>query len=224
MLANPYPRQIFGLENIPIKGPFVLLINHYDRPSLHVYHCAMLISAIVRERRPEEPELRWAYISEHTERKAGLIPIPVSLTRMIFRRVAAMYDLVVLPRREELVVGRAAALRRLLRDLEAAPVGMAPEGRGQGRLLYPPKGAGLFLSSLSRRGFSFLPVGIWEEEETLFISFGEMFRITVPSGLSRDDEDRLSSETAMSSIGRLLPPDYWGAYEDPINRSLAPFG
>ena len=216
MAANPYPRRLEGLDNVPERGTFVLVMNHYNRPGLHIYHCAMAVSAAIRHRRPHQPELRWTFISEHYGRRIGPAPIPLSLIRWVFRRVARVYDLVVLPRREELVLARATALRRFARIMAVSPVGLTPEGRGSGRLVQPPRGSGLFLAILCRRGYPLIPVAIWEESNTLVIHFGEPLRLSVRGGMARKEQDHQACEQVMVAIGRHLPERYWGAYESAI--------
>ena len=100
-------------------------------------------------------------------------------------------------------------------------MGLTPEAAGSGRLVEPPRGSGLFLAFLTRRGFPLLPVAAWEEGETLVISFGSPFRLSVPEELPREEQDGLAREQVMVGIGRLLPGEYWGAYEAVIERSHA---
>ena len=218
--ANPNPRRVEGLDNVPAKGPFVLAMNHYNREGLRPYHCAMMISAALAERRPGQPEIRWAFASELYGKHLGPVPIPVPLIRWVFRRFARIYNLVVMPRRDELVVGRAAALRRLAKALADAPVGLTPEAAGSGKLMEPPKGTGLFFALLARCGYPVLPVAVWEDDRTLVVRFGEAFRLALAEGLPRNEQDRLAREQVMTAIGRLLPRTYWGAYEASIERTL----
>lgn len=221
MAANPYARRLEGLDNVPESGTFVLVMNHYNRPGLHIYHCGMAVSAALSQRRSHQPEVRWAFVSEHYGRRIGPVPIPLWVIRWVFRRVARVYDLVVLPRREEFVLARAAALRRFARALVLSPVGLTPEGRGSGRLVQPPRGSGLFLATLCRRGHALLPVAVWEENNTLVIRFGEPFRLSVPEELTREEQDSQACEQAMVAIGRHLPKGYWGAYEPAIEQDRA---
>lgn len=220
MEANPYPRRIEGLDNVPAEGPFILTLNHYNRPGLRPYHCAMAISAALLERRPGQPEVRWAYTSELRGQRLGPVSFPLWLVRFVFRRVARMYDLVVLPRRDELVMGRAAALHRLAHALASAPIGLAPEAAGSGRLIEPPVGSGLLLMSLAAKGPPIVPAGVWEEGRTLCVRFGEPFRPSVPEELPRRERDRAAREQVMVAIGRLLPREYWGAYAEAIERAV----
>jgi hypothetical protein len=100
-------------------------------------------------------------------------------------------------------------------------VGITPEARGSGRLVEPPRGSGLFLLALARRGVPFLPVAVWEEGTTLVFRFGPPFRLSVPEGQSREEADRLARERVMTAIGLLLPPDWWGEYAEAIARARA---
>ncbi len=102
MEANPYPRRVEGLNNVPPEGSFILLMNHYNRPGL----------------------------------------------------------------------------RRLARALATSPVGLTPEAAGSGRL-------------------------------------------AVPDDLPKDEQDQVAREQVMVAIGRLLPREYWGAYEAGIEQSMA---
>jgi len=218
--VNPFPRRIEGLENVPAEGTFVAVMNHYDRDGLHPYHCAMIVSALVKERRPGASEIHWAFTSELLGRRIGPIPIPLGLIRWVFRRIARVYGFVVIPRREELVAARAAAIRTFLEMAKEGPVGLTPEAQGSGRLVEPPVGSGLFMLALARQGHPFLPIGVWEEGEVLHIRFGAPFILEVDSSLPRQEQDRLAREKVMVAVGRLLPEEFWGVYSEAVRRSL----
>ena len=212
-----YARRIEGLDNVPKEGSFIPVMNHYGRRGLRPYHCAMVVTTAVASVRPGLPEIRWAFTSEYLGRRIGPVPIPLWLIRWTFRRAARVYDFVVIPRREELVMGRAAALRRFARTVAHDPIGLTPEGlRGTGPLVEPPPGNGLFLASLSRPGIPLLPVGLWEEDDALVVRFGAPFGLDVPRNLSREEQDRAAREIVMVAIGHELPPPYWGDYSEII--------
>jgi 1-acyl-sn-glycerol-3-phosphate acyltransferase len=221
MQVNPFPRRVWGLENVPQHGSFVAVMNHYDRDGLHPYHCAMMVNALVQPRRHGNPEIRWAFTSELWGRKVGPFPIPLPLIRWVFRRIAKVYGFVVIPRREELVMGRAAAIRTFLEAIDAGPVGLTPEAAGSGRLIEPPVGSGLFMLALARRGHPFLPIAVWEDEGVLSIVFGQPFYLEVDESLPRQERDRQAREKVMVAIGKLLPPAYRGAYAEAIAHALA---
>jgi hypothetical protein len=220
MAANPYRRQVQGLENVPSEGPFVLVSNHYTRRGLQVYHCGMFITTVIAERRPLSPGICWVITSEWYGYRIGPIPIPVWLLRWVFKRVAKIYELVVMPRQASLAMGRAAVLRHIARIGQSEPIGLMPEAGGSGVLREPLEDSGLFLQALSQRGLPLVPTGVWEEDGTLIVRFGEPFALSVAKEGSRQEQDRRARERVMVAVGRLLPPAYWGYYREAIQRSL----
>jgi 1-acyl-sn-glycerol-3-phosphate acyltransferase len=220
MAANPYPRQVLGLDNVPSEGPFVLVSNHYTSRSVQVYQCGMFITTVIAEHRPLSPDIRWVITSEWYGYHIGLIPIPVWLIRWVFRRVAKVYGLVVMPRKASLAMGRAAVLRHIARITQREPIGLMPEAGGSGILREPLEDSGLFLRALSARGLPLVPTGMWEEDGTLIVRFGEPFALSVGKEGSRQEQDRRAREQVMVAVGRLLPPAYWGYYREAIQRSL----
>jgi hypothetical protein len=221
MAANPYRRQAQGLENVPSEDPFVLVTNHYARRGLRTYHCAMFITTVIAERRPLSPAIRWIITSEWYGYRIGPIPIPVWLIRWTFRQVGKVYGLVVMPRQASRAVGRAAVLRRIARIAQRESIGVTPEAGGSGVLREPLEGSGLFLQALSERGLPLVPTGVWEEDGTLIVSFGEPFALSVAKEGPRQEQDRQAREQVMVAVGRLLPLAYWGHYREAIQRSLS---
>jgi hypothetical protein len=221
MAANSYRRQVRGLDNLPSEGPFVVVTNHYARRGLRTYHCAMFITTVVAEQRRLSPAIRWVITSEWYGYRLGPIPIPVWLIRWTFRQVGKVYGHLVMPRQASRAVGRAAVLRRIARIAQRESIGVTPEAGGSGVLREPLKGSGLFLQALSERGLPLVPTGIWEEDDTLMISFGEPFALSVAEEGPRQDRDRRAREQVMVAVGRLLPPAYWGYYSEAIQRSLS---
>ena len=219
--ANPYPRQVRGLENLPSEGPFVVVTNHYARRGLRTYHCAMFITTVIAEQRPLSPAIRWIITSEWYGYHFGPILIPVWLIRWTFRRVGNVHGMLVMPRQASRAVGRAAVLRRIARVAQRESIGVTPEAGGSGVLQEPLEGSGLFLQALSERGLPLVPTAIWEEDGTLIVSFGEPFALSVAKDGSRQDQDRRARERVMVAVGRLLPPAYWGYYSEAIQRSLS---
>lgn len=218
--ANPPPPSVRGLEHVPADGPFILVMNHYERGGLPIHFCAMAISAAVGERRHSSPEIRWVITSEWYGRRIGPVPIPVWLIRWVFRRIARMYGLVVMPRAAERSVGRAAAIRRIAENVRVGEtIGLVPEVLGKGILIEAVPGSGLALLSLSRGRVPILPVGLWEEDDALVVRFGEPFTLEVEAG-EREEQDRQARERVMVAIGRLLPERYWGFYADLVSRAL----
>jgi len=95
-----------------------------------------------------------------------------------------------------------------------------PEAGGSGILREPLEGSGLFLQALSERGLLLVPAGVWEEDDTLTVRFGEPFALPVAREGSRRERDRRAREQVMVAVGRLLPPAYWGYYREAIQRGL----
>jgi 1-acyl-sn-glycerol-3-phosphate acyltransferase len=221
MAANPYSRQAQGLENVPSEGPFVLVTNHYARRGLRAYHFAMFITTAIAQRRPLSPPICWVITSEWYGYHVGPIPIPVWLIRWVFRRVGKVYGLVVMPRQASRGVGRAAVLRHIAKIVQRKPIGLMPEAGGSGVLLEPLEGSGLFLQALSERGLPLVPAGVWEEDHTLMVRFGEPFALSLAKEGPRRERDRQAREQVMVAMGRLLPPAYWGYYSEAIQRSLS---
>ncbi|HXK34542.1 MAG TPA: hypothetical protein VNM91_11080 [Dehalococcoidia bacterium] len=219
--TNPHPRRVEGLEHVPREGAYVLVMNHFSRPGLRPYHCAMMLTRWIEET-GAPADIRWAFTSEYRGRRIGPVPVPLALIRWVFRRVAKVYGFVIIPRRQEMVAGRAAALRRLVRLLDRGhAIGMTPEGDASGAtgpLVVPPEGSGRFLLALTRGQTPLLPVGLFEEDGVFVARFGEPFRLKAPPGTSPAEQDAWARTEVMARIGALLPPSYHGAYAEEIER------
>ncbi len=207
-----------GAEHIPAQGPFVLVANHYERPGLKVFWGGMLLTVAVWERRGQSP--RWLMTSEWYNYRLGPLPVPVWVLRWLFRRLAKVYGLVIVPRARERGVGRAAALRAVLEAVaaEPRPIALFPEGIGTGRLLRPPEGVGLLLLALAERGVPCLPAGLFEDGDVLVARFGEPF-LPRTTG-EKEERFRQARDQAMLAIGRLLPSSLWGEYTADLQRLL----
>lgn len=220
LAANPYPRTVVGLEHVPSDGPFIVVMNHFNRPGLRPYHCAMVASAAIAERSVDEPEVCWAFTSEYRDRKLGPIPIPNGVFRWAFRRIARAYDFVALPREEALVMKRALALRQLARRLAVGRIGLMPEGLlAADTLVEPPRGNGRFLQLITKGVVPLLPVAAWEDGPRLTVRFGQPFHLSPGDGLSRAEQDRRARDRVMVAIGALMPRRYWGVYDARIAAS-----
>ena len=222
MAARPKPRAL-NEQHIPAEGPFVLVGNHYERPGLKVFWGGMLASHAVAQRRTSQKSLRWLMTSEWYDFRLGPLPVPVWALRWLFRRIAQVYGLVIVPRAAERGVGRAAALRTILDIVRGSgdAIGLFPEAIGTGQLIEPMPGVSSFLLLLSNHGIPILPVGIFEEEGRLIASFGPPFSIQVARSVEKGERERLASQQVMVAIGRLLPSELWGVYAPAIEEALA---
>ncbi len=223
MSARPPPRVIDD-RHIPEEGPFVFVANHYERPGLKVFWGGMLAANAIFERRRKQRTLHWLMTSEwYNYKLGGIIPVPVWALRWLFRRIANVYSLVIVPRSPRRVMGRAAAMRSILEVVEKqrAPIGLYPEGVGEDVLIEAMPGTGLFLASLSKRGIHILPAGVYEEDGALTVRFGPPFTVQPPTGPDRDERDRVAREQVMANIGRLLPRPMWGPYTLAIEQLLS---
>ena len=219
--AQPIPR-IIDDHYVPAQGPFVLIANHYERPGLKVFWGGMLASAAVGRRRGESKGLHWLMTSEWYDFRISFLPVPVWLIRWLFRRLADVYGLIIVPRATAKLVGRAAAMRSILQviDRQQGAIALYPEGIGKGALIDPQPGTGALLLLLSNRGVPVLPVGLFEEGEVLTARFGPSMLLSVPSNIDKDMRDELARRQMMIAIGRLLPDHLWGAYKADIQESF----
>ena len=169
LFARCVPAPIaLGTDHIPPAGtPFVLAMNHYERPGLNVWWAAMWVSVILWRARGEQPPVRWLIADQIRGYRVGPLRIPDAAMRWMVGRVARRYGALRVPRDGDAGSGRAQALRRAgsaLRGAGGRPVGITPEaGRGGERVLVPPEpNAGMAIAWLTRRGAPILPVGVFE--------------------------------------------------------------
>jgi hypothetical protein len=204
------PALLDGAENIPERGPFVAVANHFQRRGLWVGFPSALLTCAVERRRPGAPPLHWAVVAQ-TRLGDGRFPVPG--TAWAYREVARCYEMVALPPRREDVLGRARGLRALAR-LALPP----PRGRGEPIAVYPEgergnadgmvealRGVGTFLLVLAAGGVPVLPVGFAEPGGRLEARIGVPFLLTRTAGMTRDEQDSQASGQVMSRIAALVP-------------------
>ncbi len=222
--------SVSGEDNIPTQTPFVLVMNHYDRPGLGAWWGPVLVLHTIAVHRTCEPRQVHMMMAREWWYPPGLGRMfKQPLTRWFFGHLSKTYGLVLLPpvvpgdtfRGEgTLAVRRALTLTR---SNSPQLVGLAPEGRTgeQGSLCEPPKGAGLFILALTHDSIPCLPVGIFEDEDAaLTVEFGKPFVLHADRRQSRADQDRHASCTVMVQVGKLLPERMWGVYHTQIKREL----
>lgn len=228
--ASPPPRVLHP-ENIPPTAPFVLAVNHYDRPGLGAWWGAAALAATIAARRVGAPrEIHFAMAREWWYPRGWRRWIKQPLTRWFFGQISQAYGTILLPPALELAEFRGAgtqAIRRALAMTRGEPpvlIGIAPEGRtGAGLALgAPPRGTGLFLLLLTREQLPILPAGIFEDDadQILTVNFGAPFVLRVPRDLPRAARDAHAARGVMTAIGALLPERMWGAYREETARSV----
>lgn len=197
-------RHIVGRENVPRRGPAILVSNHLnlaDPPVLSVLTPRRIVW-LTKQELFDAPVVGLLY------HLAGCIPV----------------------RRHE---SDLRALRRCERALQKGQVlGMFPEGtRGQGGLR--PGEPGTALLAL-RTGAPILPVAIWGTEGVtlpaaffkrteVHVVYGEPFRLPAVERV-RKDVMKEATEEIMRRIAALLPPQYRGAYAGTAASAAAPGG
>ena len=219
--ASPIPPRLEAPERIPAEGPIIAIANHYERPGLwNVWGTLLISHALASRRRGQAP--CWVMADDWPGFRLAGIPLPATLVRWTYRRLAACYGFVQLPLRPPDVAGRARAVRvaaRLLASGDpAATLGYFPEGDVSEALIEARPGSGSALLLLSRREVPLVPMGVYERDGALTVSVGEPFRLAVPDGLPRERRDDTARRRIMLAIGRLLPPHLWGFYAEDLSR------
>lgn len=218
LAAAGLPYRVEGQENVPTEGPFALIANHYERPGLKVFWGGMVLTAAVWSRIGRSP--RWLMTSEWYGFRLGFIPVPVALLRWLFRRLADVYRLIIVPRATERAMGRAAALRAILQAAhEGSPIAFFPEGIGTGSLVRPPEAVGLLLLALAEKGVPTIPAALYEEDDRLVARIGRPFLLKAEDRHQGNSFAKARDE-AMLAIGRLLPPHLWGEYAMDLKAAL----
>jgi 1-acyl-sn-glycerol-3-phosphate acyltransferase len=200
---------------IPLEGRFVVVGNHYERPGLWMAWPAMLVSYTVAQ--VTGREVRWIAIQEWEAFSLWGIPIPRGWIRRLFRRAFATYGIIAMAPPDAPRSSRAASIRSAVEELRGGEtLGLMPEGTvgTTPELLEAREGAGSFLLLLAASSARLLPVGIYEEGESLVAQFGEPFELKPPPQLSREAGDSWARDETMKAIRNLLPPQLWGAYRD----------
>ena len=214
MAWSRLPVCVQGQEFIPQAGPALVVFNHYSRPGFGVWWLALAIAACV------PVEMHWAMSVEWTT--DGTLPATLRAwwSRWFFPRLAGIYGFTPMPPmppRPFEVEARARAVRHILQAARRQPapvIGLAPEGRDTTRAVLdePPAGMGRMLQHLAGMGSPLYPLGAWEAEHALQLSFGPPFLLPPPSGLSRDELDQTASRLVMQAIARQLPAHMQGMY------------
>ncbi len=216
-----------GEEKIPPEGPLVIVVNHYQRKGRWVGWNSYLISVVVARHRPGT-EVHWVMNEGFARRARGAIPWPRWFLRWLFRRIGRMYGHVLVPIDVDDTTGRARAAREMTElvsprapEKRGAILGIFPEARNSpSGLAEPPPGVAGLVRVLARRGVPFLPAGVFEVEGISHLTFGDLVDIG-PQAVADGAGAESAVRSLMVAIGRLLPPEMWGAYAAEIEASLA---
>jgi hypothetical protein len=211
------PLHVIGQENIPQNGPCLLTVNHYHRPGFGAQWLALAIASLVPQ------NMHWIITGEFTYPGKWYERFGTAGSKFLLERIAYVYDffsMPPMPPREKDVEARAASVRKVLEYVmcaeESGPIlGLAPEGydaSNTGILARPFKGVGRFGLLLSKTGMRFVPVGAYEMDGRLHVSFGSAYQLKVSPGLSSDEKDHYASQMIMENIARLLPVHLRGEF------------
>lgn len=225
---HPAPR-VLNAHNIPADSPFLVVINHYDRPGLGAWWGIAPILTTIAARRTREPREVHFLMAREWHFDGIICRIKQPLTRWLFGRFAKTYNCIGLPPALDWDKYRgqgAMAIRHALALTRRNPpelLGVSPEGN-TGKdlgLCQPPHGAGLMLLLLTRDTIPLLPVGIFEDDEQIInVNFGKPFHIAVSRRLSKEQRDCEAARQVMIEIGKLLPERMWGIYRHDIQIAL----
>jgi hypothetical protein len=226
--VSPPPR-VLDAHHVPSTTPFILTVNHYDRPGLAAWWgIAVVVTAVTAQRTAEPRELCFAMAREWWYPRGFGKWFKQPFTRWFFGKFSRAYGTIPLPPALEIEEFRgqgALAIRRALamtRGESPALIGIAPEGRTGANLglCFPPRGAGLFVLLMTHDRIPVLPAGIYEDDSdrVLTVRFGAPYALRVPHDLPRDTRDALAARQIMCAIGRLLPRRMWGVYREEIER------
>jgi len=201
--------RLSGDENLPSKGPYVVVANHLNGPGIWVGLAAGLIAGVVG-RRTLGAKIRGVGVAAYRDFKLfGWIPVPDGATRFLFRRFYAVYGIIRMPHIAEGAPARGMAVRRILAALnEGDVVILFPEGRNVSnftmREIQP--GVGDLLRLAARSGTPVVPAGVAPDRATFAVSVGTP--LTIPRDARRSDVEA----TTGRAIATMLPEDLRGAY------------
>jgi hypothetical protein len=210
---NP-PPMIQGKENIPLKGPFLLIINHYYRPKYKAWWSVLAASALI------PVDIHWVMAAAWTFPDRRIGPYLESISRLVFKRVAGVYGFFAMPPmppRAWETQARALAVRSILGYVKKnanTAIGLAPEGGDSrnGMLELPAPGAGRFLLHLAQSGLVIHPLGIYEAKGVLHLNFGKSINLKSLSNLPAEERDRWGSQIVMRALAELIPNHLRGVF------------
>ncbi|MCJ7622226.1 MAG: hypothetical protein MUO76_01890 [Anaerolineaceae bacterium] len=208
------PLQVFGREHIPDAEPCLLVLNHYSREGFGAWWIALAISAV------SPRDIHWIMTGAWTFPGKWFRHTLKTATEWAFAQAARVYrftPMSPMPPDPTELQKRSEAVRKSLtyaRRTQQPIVGLSPEGRDfpDGKLGWPPPGAGKFMLQFVRLGMDITPVGVFEQDGMLCLDFGPCFKPDVPDGISLAERDHIMSCIVMERIARQLPAHLRGEF------------
>lgn len=216
---QPQP-VVHGIENVPERGPFVIMPNHYERKDkVWVGWGAMVLTTAIARARSREnvPAIRWVMTDTWADCYIGPIHVDPRLLGWVLQGFSNVYGIIRMPAHDlpDHDARRAQsgmALRQMLRALDKGQVvAVHPEAGGFETMIEPKPGAGRVLSAFDRRKVPIIPVGVFEQDGRLTVRFGPQMKT---GSLARLD-DAAAGLLAMRTIAALVPPANRGCYTVP---------
>jgi hypothetical protein len=208
-----------GVDRLPAEAPFILAMNHYERAGLGVWWPAFLVTLAIGGSRPGHTVV-WLITNRFYRFRLRGTRLPDRMVSWFLARVAARYGLILVARPQAAAMGRAIALRRARRMLEArAPrvVASTPEGdHATGvKLTEPVPTSGTALAWLARGGVPIVPAGVYEDADgTLVAQFGHPFMLPWPGLRDARRMRQTFADNVMRAIAGCLPEANRGPYAD----------
>lgn len=215
-LVRSMPRVpvVSGLENLPAGPPYVILPNHYERPSgAWVGWGAIVISDAVTRTHAARHPIRWVMTSSWQDFYIGPKRVHPKYLHWVLRRLSHLYGIILMPADDDEAFGRGAALRCIFKALTSPGgqiVALHPEAGGFETMITPPKGMGRVLAAIDRQRVPMIPAGVCEVDGRFRIRFGAPIE---PGSLCRmTDAD--ASRSVMLRIAELVPEATRGEYAE----------
>ena len=208
------PPLIINQENVPTHGPCLLVMNHYNQPDFRPWWIALGIAYAV------PLDVHWLMTAAWTFPDDPFLRPLIPLTYWLFSRVAQVYgftNMPPMPPDARQTAFRASSVRlavRYARTTKNPVIALAPEGRDHagGILGEPPSGVGRFITQLMKHCKVIVPIGVYEQDHRLCISFGNVFELASQTEGSRDTLDNRTSRRVMEAIAQQVPPNLRGGY------------
>ncbi len=210
---NP-PLNVLGGENIPQHGPCVITVNHYHREGFGAEWLALAIAALV------PVNMHWIMTGEFMYQGKWYEAAGARCSRILLNRIARVYGFTTMPPmppRARDIEERAASVRAVLEYVKRTKdpiLGLAPEGYDtpEGILTRPARGVGRFALLLSKAGFEFIPVAVYESDSMLHVHFGKPYILSTTHDLTSVEKDTHASQIIMKNIAGLLPVHLRGEF------------